>query len=964
MTIKNLYPKSRPQSIYNVINGRPELPAASTFSRASEATYVDANGIIQTAAVDEPRFNYDPNTGEFLGLLLENEGENLNQFSSDAEAYSLANPLAWVPIASELNQLDPLGGTGAAKLTVDLSNYSYWRTISSPANMKSNTEYWVSVFVKQSDGGSDTVGLQFDQNNFSGPRSFFYYTFSTNELLTEGGTTTFLDQVVQKYSDGWVRLGVKIKSGSLTTGNPRFVCLCRPENEAAGIQTYLVYGWSVVENNGNLGSYVPVYNGDTPSAAREPDAFSLTSSSNFDGGFSLLLDSETDTDDYFYKIKASGTTIAELNNASGTLDWVINGVSAAINGEYPQVGAIQPGRVRTISSFGAADGTTQQNYLYTEGLSFPTNAIVASGADEVEFGPGQTLKAVYLWNGQLSNTEAVSVIKGEYNIVPNEPIKADSYSFVYNTDPTTVGEATITLPYIVPTVSMRVYWGDGTNSAYEQGVTPSHTYPYPGQYRIQIEADDGFDSVRLGDIDNSITLVDQWAPQHRVDASGPGFTGDDLVSILISQNAVSIPDFKYTDITNVGGAFRNNKPLKAQGPDNAAPWSWVPTELLSATSLNSFFTTCFYGNADTAQWEATRSIFPQLQTSDKLTSLSSTLQNNYLTGFKTKDGATTYQPFTNTSKVTNFDFCFTRLKTPTIVVDTQSATSLNSTFFGMDAIFGTFPFIQTGNVQNFPSTWNVCKNITGFPLIDTSKGTNFSSAWKDCSSLTSFPQINTSSGITFSNAWNGCTNLTSFPQINTSSGTAFQGAWLNCSGLTSFPLIDTSNGTDFGSAWQGCSSFTSFPLLDTSSGANFYAAWYNCDKLTSFPLINTATGTAFSSSWSFCSGLTSFPAIDTSSGTNFYKAWQYCTNMTDFPANMFDTTGTLKNNAFGSTWLNCALTAQSIENILVSLDTNGQSNIELSIDGGTNAAKSTWTAAANTAYTNLINKGWTITFNP
>ena len=70
MTIKNLYPKSRPQTIYNVINGRPELPSSSAFSRASEATYVDSTGIIQTADADEPRFNYNPETGSFLDYYL------------------------------------------------------------------------------------------------------------------------------------------------------------------------------------------------------------------------------------------------------------------------------------------------------------------------------------------------------------------------------------------------------------------------------------------------------------------------------------------------------------------------------------------------------------------------------------------------------------------------------------------------------------------------------------------------------------------------------------------------------------------------------------------------------------------------------------------------------------------------------------------------------------------------------
>ena len=67
--------------------------------------------------------------------------------------------------------------------------------------------------------------------------------------------------------------------------------------------------------------------------------------------------------------------------------------------------------------------------------------------------------------------------------------------------------------------------------------------------------------------------------------------------------------------------------------------------------------------------------------------------------------------------------------------------------------------------------------------------------------------------------------------------------------------------------------------------------------------------------------------------------------------------------AFGGAWLNCALTAQSIENILVSLDTNGATGITLDIDGGTNAAKTTWSTAAVTAYDNLIVKGWAIAFN-
>ena len=77
---------------------------------------------------------------------------------------------------------------------------------------------------------------------------------------------------------------------------------------------------------------------------------------------------------------------------------------------------------------------------------------------------------------------------------------------------------------------------------------------------------------------------------------------------------------------------------------------------------------------------------------------------------------------------------------------------------------------------------------------------------------------------------------------------------------------------------------------------------------------------------------------------------------------MFDKTGDFTStNHLGSAWTNCALTDQSIENILVSLDTNGDTGVTLGINGGTNAGASTWSTAATTAYNNLVTKGWNIT---
>ena len=181
------------------------------------------------------------------------------------------------------------------------------------------------------------------------------------------------------------------------------------------------------------------------------------------------------------------------------------------------------------------------------------------------------------------------------------------------------------------------------------------------------------------------------------------------------------------------------------------------------------------------------------------------------------------------------------------------------------------------------------------------------------------------------NAFKGCNNMviSAADSGNFGNVTSFSSTWYLCSSLTSFPLLDTSSVTNFDNAWNGCSSLTSFPLLDTSSGTSFFAAWGSCSSLTSFPL------------------------IETSSGTSFGYAWYNCSSLTTFPANAFDTNiATNYSLAFSQT----ALTTQSIDDILVSLDTSGVSNGTFTQSGG-QAPSATGEAAIDS----LVGKGWTIT---
>ena len=76
MAIKELFYDNRPRVLLDPRASR-RIDPRFTFTRDSIATYVDANGKIQTAGANQPRFDHGPVTGENLGLLIEESRTNL-----------------------------------------------------------------------------------------------------------------------------------------------------------------------------------------------------------------------------------------------------------------------------------------------------------------------------------------------------------------------------------------------------------------------------------------------------------------------------------------------------------------------------------------------------------------------------------------------------------------------------------------------------------------------------------------------------------------------------------------------------------------------------------------------------------------------------------------------------------------------------------------------------------------------
>jgi hypothetical protein len=252
-------------------------------------------------------------------------------------------------------------------------------------------------------------------------------------------------------------------------------------------------------------------------------------------------------------------------------------------------------------------------------------------------------------------------------------------------------------------------------------------------------------------------------------------------------------------------------------------------------------------------------------------------------------------------------------------------------------------------------------------------------AWYGRADIVNFKHVNTSSVTAAHFAWYSCNSLNEFPALDLSNSNRFESSWQGCSALTSFPagakLGTSASNVNFTSAFQS-SGLTSFPALDLSTGTNFASAFQSSD-LASFPAgINMSNGTNFANTWRD-TDIVEFPLLNLDKSSVFLGAWRFNNLMTTFPAGFFDTwnPGSMNNFVFNDTWAGCtALTAQSVENILVSIDASGQyatSNgasgssaiTDTGIDISYNVSTGSLSAATDAAIDSLIGKGWQVFIN-
>jgi hypothetical protein len=287
-----------------------------TFTRASTATFIGSNGLIQSAAINAARFDHDPVTFASRGLLIEESRTNSFQRSDDfGNAYWTKGS---VTVTSD-NTTSPDGTNNADSIFEVASTNEHILY----ANSSSLTEATLSIFVKGN--GRNNINIRF----FSAINNWIATTFSLSGsgsvTQTSSGPSsnyTSRSQTITQLTNGWYRCtltasrvgGVGIPAFDLSSSSTPTLGTSGTESYA-GNASLGIHLWGAQLEQGSFPtSYIPT---TTASVVRSADVCSIDGSN-----FASIWNGVDGT--MFFR----GSRIA---NQSGQTSWSLSSSTSASN---------------------------------------------------------------------------------------------------------------------------------------------------------------------------------------------------------------------------------------------------------------------------------------------------------------------------------------------------------------------------------------------------------------------------------------------------------------------------------------------------------------------------------------------------------------------------------------------------------------------------------------------------------
>jgi hypothetical protein len=197
MSISQNFPNTRPSLVLDFANSK-KLDSRITFTRGSTGTYMDDNGLVRTAGINQPRFDHDPVTGDSLGLLIEEARTNLISYSQDFTnaLWQTGSNRATCDATTGID--DPSGGTTASRWSsgTSVSQELIYRQTGTSTGVLTGQTCTKSIWIRRvSNNGTvslfigDNVGVSVNSQLDSVPVGTWVRCSITRTIVGNNGDT-------------------------------------------------------------------------------------------------------------------------------------------------------------------------------------------------------------------------------------------------------------------------------------------------------------------------------------------------------------------------------------------------------------------------------------------------------------------------------------------------------------------------------------------------------------------------------------------------------------------------------------------------------------------------------------------------------------------------------------------------------------------------------------------------------
>lgn len=261
-------PEVSPSLIYD-FSDRPKSRKAGddvsldtdiTFSRSSVASGFGANGLVNDFASGDPRYVYDPDTGESVGLLFEGQSTNLVTYSEE-----LDNVASWganEAVVTANAALSPRGDSTAEHIAESSNNGLHYAR-QQQSSLGDGVSRTVSAYVKKAERDYAIVGIT-DRTNVAALVIADLVNGVVTDTLELNSTIESFD--ITKGGNGFWRVSLRFSSSTFDSSTwvsvgpynqPTFGSQSTTSDSAyVGDGASGIYAWGVQLETTSMSSYI------------------------------------------------------------------------------------------------------------------------------------------------------------------------------------------------------------------------------------------------------------------------------------------------------------------------------------------------------------------------------------------------------------------------------------------------------------------------------------------------------------------------------------------------------------------------------------------------------------------------------------------------------------------------------------------------------------------------------------